>query len=292
MIYTVVIPVHNEAATLDRAVSSLIAALPGLGLPVEFEVLLIENGSTDHTLLVCRRLAEAAPGIIRVISIARASYGEAIKRGLLESRGQYASILECDLLDPTFVQRSFGLFIDDHAEFIVGSKRHPASRDRRPMKRRLLTWAFNRCLNVLLNYPGSDTHGLKSIDAELARELLAIAMTTDEVLQTELVLLAWRRGIRIHELPLHVDERRAAPIAVHRRLPKVWRMVGQLRRSVARVPGGSRFGVKPVTVIGDPALKPRHVPAPTSSLDDQPKAPDLTPFRPFPPLQSPEHEVR
>jgi glycosyltransferase involved in cell wall biosynthesis len=291
MIYSLVIPVHNEAASLHRAVSQLLTALPTLALPVEFEVLLVENGSTDESASVCRQLAMAAPATVRAISTERPSYGEAIKRGLLESRGRYVSILECDFLDTTFVRRSFALFVVDHAELIIGSKRHPDSRDRRPLKRRALTWAFNRALNVLLQYPGSDTHGLKSIDAELARELLDHARTTDEVLQTEIVLLAWRRGIRIHELPVRIEERRATPISVHRRLPKVWRMIGQLRRSLSRIPGGPASGLRPITVTGDPVLTRPHAPAP-APLHEGPATRGTIPERSPSSHRAADHELR
>jgi len=253
VIYSIIIPVHNEGATVEASVTQLLCDLAASNIPARFEVLLVENGSTDGTLDRCRHLASIAPGV-RAIAVDRPSYGEAIKRGMLESQGQYLSILECDLLDATFIERSFALFTEDDAEFIVASKRHPASRDRRPRKRRMLTWAFNGLLRVSLGYPGSDTHGLKSIDAGLARELCAHAQTTDEVFQTEIVLLAWRLGVRVHELPVTIEERRAPPVSIRRRLPKVLFMIRELERSLSRFPGGPRDGVPPVTVTRVPAI--------------------------------------
>ena len=108
---------------------------------------------------------------MRVLSNERGSYGEAIKRGMMESEGTHLSILECDFLDAEFVAASVDLFEKEHARFIVASKRHPDSVDNRPLKRRILTLIFNRILNLFTGYPGTDTHGLKSIETTLAKQL-------------------------------------------------------------------------------------------------------------------------
>jgi len=230
-----VIPAHNEAPNLEHFVTSFIESLPqSIALT---EILLVENGSTDGTLQACYRLQRRFPGEIRVLSTGRASYGEAIKQGMLQSRGTHLSILECDCLSAEFVSDSIELFKTENARFIVASKRHPESLDRRPLKRRVLTALYNYIiLRVLLGYPGSDTHGLKSIETSCARQLCALAITSDEIFQTEIVLLAWRLGIKIHERPIRIRETRRSPVAVLRRAPKVMDTVRQLKRSLGRFP--------------------------------------------------------
>lgn len=235
MEYSIVVPVHNEALNLEPFVTSFIQNLP----PniVLTEILLVENGSTDTTLLACHRLQQSFPKLIRVLSIARASYGEAIKQGILQSRGTHVSILECDCLDADFVSDSIGLFQSQKAHFVVASKRHPESVDKRPLKRRILTALYNYFfLRLFIGYPGSDTHGLKSFEASCAKQLCELAITSDEVFQTEIVLLAWRLGIKIHERPIRIREIRRAPVAIFRRVPKVLGTVRQLKRSLDRFP--------------------------------------------------------
>lgn len=156
---------------------------------------------------------------------------------MLESQGTHISILECDFLDPRFVSTSLAIFQANRAEFIVGSKRHPQSIDRRPLKRRVLTALYNNVfLRLSIGYPGSDTHGLKSIETPVAKRLCEIAITTDEVFQTEIVLLAWRLGIRIQEVPVQILELRNPTVTVIRRVPKVLNTVKALQRSLARFP--------------------------------------------------------
>ena len=237
MRYSIVIPVHNEASNLAFQVTSFIKDLPQTVAGVLTEIIIVENGSTDDTLDVCRRLEQQFPSLVKVIAIPRGSYGEAIKRGMLESSGTHLSILECDFLDSDFVVRSIAMFRNGKAQLIVGSKRHRESIDRRPLKRRALTALYNVILlRLFVGYPGTDTHGLKSIETESAKRLCKEALTTDEVFQTEIVLLAWRLGITIHEIPVNISEMRTAPVTVMRRLPKVLNTVSQLTRSLQRFP--------------------------------------------------------
>jgi glycosyltransferase involved in cell wall biosynthesis len=236
MEYSIIIPAHNEAENIELFVADFIQRLPDLVRNVLREVIIVENGSNDGTLKACHRLHDRFPGMIRVISNKRGSYGEAIKRGMLESQGTHLTILECDFLDVNFVSSSIDLFNEGNAKFAVASKRHPRSQDKRSFKRRMLTMIFNRILNTFTGYPGTDTHGLKSIETELATRLCVQALTTDEIFQTELVMLAWRQGVRIHELPVNIREVRSTPVSILKRFPMVLDTIRQLRKSLRRFP--------------------------------------------------------
>jgi Glycosyl transferase family 2 len=237
MQYTIVVPVHNEASNIEALMTAFVENLPDELAAILKEIIIVENGSTDATLQACRRLEQHFPDVIRTATISRGSYGEAIKFGMLQSKGTHLSILECDFLDPTFVVRSIAMFQAGKADVVVGSKRHPDSSDRRPLKRRALTLLYNLVfLRLLLGYPGTDTHGLKSIEGGCARKLCLTALTTDEVFQTEIILLGWRLGFQIEEIPVNISEIRSAPVRVLHRVPKVLNTVRELKRSLSRFP--------------------------------------------------------
>lgn len=235
MSYSIIIPAHNEAAVLEGFVTAFLEALPAPVRAVLLELIIVENGSRDATLAVAHALAARYP-LIRVISNEQPSYGAAIRRGMIEARGTHLSILECDALDVQFVRRSVALMERGAARFIVASKRHPDSQDQRPWLRRELTAWYNHMLRLASGYPGSDTHGHKSMETGLARRLCELAVTSDESFQTEIVLIAWKLGETITELPLAIAETRQPGISLLRRLPKVIDSVGALRRSLARFP--------------------------------------------------------
>jgi glycosyltransferase involved in cell wall biosynthesis len=242
MKHSIVIPAHNESINLENFVSMFVDELCCTIPRVKFEVLIVENGSTDSTLECANRLKLKYPDKVEVLSNERGSYGEAIKRGIQESTGVHLSILECDFLDVSFVAKSISLFNTGKTKFIVASKRHPESIDGRPLKRRVLTNIFNQILRISFAYPGTDTHGLKSIDSELAKELCRLAITTDEIFQTEIVLIAWRLGEDIIELPIQIKELRSATVSIRRRFPMVLDLIWQLRRSLKRFPPRTPFG--------------------------------------------------
>lgn len=110
MQWSIVIPAHNEAANLETCVARFVHSLPGDVAEVLKEIILVENGSTDATLEACHRAQQSFPDLVRVCTIPRGSYGEAIKTGMLESRGTHLSILECDFMDPRFVSASMAIF--------------------------------------------------------------------------------------------------------------------------------------------------------------------------------------
>ena len=135
------------------------------------------------------------------------------------------------------------------AELIVGSKRHREAVDRRPLKRRALTAIYNLIfLRIFLGYPGTDTHGLKSIETKCAKRLCESALSTDEVFQTEIVLLAWRLGVCIQEIPISICEMRSASVSILRRVPKVLGTVRVLKQSLRRFPLASEGDRGPIEV--------------------------------------------
>jgi glycosyltransferase involved in cell wall biosynthesis len=245
MEYSIVIPAHNEALNLEPFVTSFVHNLPQD--IVRTEIILVENGSTDDTLQACYRLQQSFPDQIRVISIGRASYGEAIKQGMLQSRGSHLSILECDCLNVDFVVDSIQLFQSQDARFIVASKRHADSIDRRPLKRRLLTAVYSYFLSFIFGYSGTDTHGLKSIEATCAKQVCELAITSDEIFQTEIVLLAWRLGIKIYERPIRIQETRNTPVPIFKRVPMVLDTMRELKHSLDRFPEKAPLCQKTIT---------------------------------------------
>jgi hypothetical protein len=232
--HSIVIPAHNEAPTLEAFVSDFVRSMLARQPGIDWEVLVVENGSVDATLDAARRVADGFPDVVRVLASERRSYGGALKHGILNCSGQSLTVLECDALSVPFVEHSVRLLSEGSSRFIVGSKRHPQARDRRPASRRFLTWFFNALLRVFLGYPGSDTHGLKSLDTALARRLCELSIAGDEMVQTELVLVAWALGEQIAELPVDLSETRPTPVSIGRRLPHVMRFIPDLRRSVRR----------------------------------------------------------
>src|ERR1700761_7509705 len=93
---SVVAPVYNEEATIDEFYARVVAALEGLA----FELVLVDDGSTDGTVLHLERLAETDPRA-RVVYLSR-NFGHqtALTAGLDHDRGDAVVMIDADLQDP------------------------------------------------------------------------------------------------------------------------------------------------------------------------------------------------
>src|SRR5687768_10186541 len=90
---SVVIPVYNEAALVSSAAEELVAGLSERGL--DYEVIFAENGSRDSTPQILQAMSEKNPRL-RWFHSETPNYGAALKRGILEARGE---LVVCDEID-------------------------------------------------------------------------------------------------------------------------------------------------------------------------------------------------
>ncbi len=230
---SVIVPLHNEGPWMEALFRRFLQDASQLIPKTVFEVLLVENGSRDDTYAKALELQSRIPGLFRVFDLPQPSYGQALKVGISNAAGSHISILECDCLDVSFLGKSIERFRAGE-RFVLASKRHPASHDRRPYKRRLMTYVFNRLLVYSTGYDGSDTRGPKSLETQLARRLDQLSQTSGEAFQTELVLLAWKLGITISEVPIDLAEVRTSPVSSLSRIPKTLALLRELKKSSSR----------------------------------------------------------
>jgi glycosyltransferase involved in cell wall biosynthesis len=233
--FSVVIPVYQEAAHLEDFLATFLGGLSQAGLMSRCrEICLVENGSTDGSADVCRRLA-AAHTVVKCAFLAERSYGEALRSGIRTVAGDYLIILECDCLDVDFVKHALSLLDSDAADLVVGSKQLAAFKGRRPLLRGMLTLLMNATLRIFTGYRGTDTRGLKAGKISLFKELERAATTSGEAFQTEIVLLAWKMQKRIAEAAVPAEEKRPARTSVFRRslamVPEFFRLRKSLRRA-------------------------------------------------------------
>ncbi|MGB7860815.1 MAG: glycosyltransferase family 2 protein, partial [Acidimicrobiia bacterium] len=180
-VFTVVVPVYNEAGFIPTALPMLVAAVDDVGVP--YRVLLIENGSTDSTAETARRVATGPE--IEVISIEEADYGRAMREGFRLARSEWVVNFDIDYFSAGFLRAV--LEQPDDVDIVIASKRDPGSDDRRPFIRRLATRVFNLLLRTILDSRVTDTHGMKGFRSDLVRNLEPDVISNQDLFDTELV---------------------------------------------------------------------------------------------------------
>jgi glycosyltransferase involved in cell wall biosynthesis len=222
---TVVLPAHNEEEILATTVGEVCEGLRSRG--VGFEVLVVENGSTDGTVALSQQLAEEHPEVLAMQNPAP-DYGLALRRGLLEARGDVVVNFDVDYYDLGFLDQAVAR-VREGAGIVVGTKRAAGSEDTRPLARRLVTWAFSAMLRSGFGLRASDTHGMKALDRSQVVPLAERCRLGTDLFDTELVLRAERSGITVAEIPVRVEERRPARSPILRRIARTLLGLRQLR---------------------------------------------------------------
>jgi glycosyltransferase involved in cell wall biosynthesis len=202
-----VLPAHNEVGLLGATVTTLVTGLEERGL--SFEIIVVENGSSDGTLRLARTLA-AQLEQVRVLSIPVSDYGAALATGFAAARGDLVASFDVDYYDLGFLDAARALLMDGQADLVLASKRAPGAEDRRPLLRRLLTAGFTRALRLGLGLKVSDAHGMKVFSAPGLAPVLAKCEMRGSLFDVEIALRAAEAGLRIAELPAQVIERRPA----------------------------------------------------------------------------------
>jgi glycosyltransferase involved in cell wall biosynthesis len=221
---TIVVPVYNEADFVPVAIPKLVAEVESVGVPYTIHV--VENGSSDGTADVAKKAAGDANVIVS--SLPSADYGAAMRHGFLEADSDWVINFDIDYFSADFLRR----VIDqpDDVDLVIASKRDPNSEDRRPPIRRIATLVFNMLLTLILRSRVSDTHGMKAFRSSLVSDIGPQVVSTEDLFDTELVVRAERAGYRIVEVPVVVEEIRAARSSLVKRAPRTIAGLFRMRR--------------------------------------------------------------
>ncbi|WP_434388239.1 glycosyltransferase family 2 protein [Melittangium boletus] len=222
---SIVIPVYNEASILPSAAAELTQGLDARGW--DYEVIFAENGSRDATRDLLEELCARHPRLSWFHS-ERPNYGVALKAGIQRARGTYVFCDEIDLCDLSFYDAALPLLEKQGVDMVVGSKAAKGARDQRPLVRRLATRVHNGLLRVVLDFQGTDTHGLKAFRREALLPVVGQCVVDMDVFASEFVIRAWRQGLRVVEIPIVLHEKRQPSIHLFKRVPNVLKNVGKL----------------------------------------------------------------
>jgi len=169
---SVAAPVYNEAGGIEVFVREVLGALDELSLPCAYELLLIDDGSTDGTGVLIDAAADAAPGVVRVVHLARNfGHAAAVAAALDHARGDVVILMDADQQDDP---AAFGPFL---AQWRAGHDVVCARRVVRPEGgvRRALFWFFYRLFSWLASTEAPlDAGNFALMDRVVVNELVGL----------------------------------------------------------------------------------------------------------------------
>jgi putative flippase GtrA len=198
----IVIPVYNE----ERVLAASVRRLHGfLSEQTRFgwQITIADNASRDLTLTVARRLA-AQLDRVRVLHLEDKGRGRALRAAWSASHARVVAYMDVDLsTDLRALLPLVAPLLSGHSEVAIGSRLARGSRVRRGSKRELISRSYNAILRTTLRARFSDAQcGFKAVRADAVPSLLDAVRDDGWFFDTELLIAAQRRGMRIHEVPV------------------------------------------------------------------------------------------
>jgi putative flippase GtrA len=198
----VVVPVHNEEAQLAASVRRLHDHLEQT-FPYPFRITVADNASTDGTWEIAQRLANTLAEVAAV-RLTEKGRGRALNQVWSRSDATVLAYMDVDLsTDLDALWPLVAPLLSGHSDVAIGTRLHRSSRVVRGPRREVISRCYNLVLRAALGLRASDAQcGFKAIRAEVAAELLPLIQDTTWFFDTELLVLAERSGLRIHEVPV------------------------------------------------------------------------------------------
>ncbi len=197
----VVVPVFNEEDALVTSVEALVRHLEAL--PLVARVTIADNASTDATAVLAEELARRHPRV-RVVRLDEKGRGRALKAAWSSSDADVLVYMDVDLsTDLGALLPLVAPLLTGHSDLAIGTRLARSSRVVRGPRRELVSRCYNYLLRSTMRARFSDAQcGFKAIRRDVAARLLPLVRDDAWFFDTELLVVAERSGLRIHEVPV------------------------------------------------------------------------------------------
>jgi len=196
----IVVPVHNEERVLALSVRRLHRHL-STSIPFSWRIVIADNASSDATPEIARTLATTLPQV-GVVRLEQKGRGRALRTSWSQSTARVVAYMDVDLsTDLRALLPLASSLLSGHSEVAIGTRLAHGSRVTRGPKREYISRSYNHLLRAILRAKFSDAQcGFKAVRADVLPELLAAVHDQSWFFDTELLIAAQRRGMRIHEV--------------------------------------------------------------------------------------------
>lgn len=198
----VMIPVLNEAHVLATSVATLRQFLAE-SLPCRWRIVIVDNGSTDGTDRVARELV-AAHEDVRFLQLPQRGRGRALRQAWSQSDADVMCYTDVDLsTELAALPKMVHSIVADGFDLSTGSRLLPESRTTRSAKREFISRSYNLFVKATLWTSFSDAQcGFKAISRNAMADLVPEVKDQSWFFDTELLVLAEKRGYRISDVPV------------------------------------------------------------------------------------------
>lgn len=195
---SIIIPCYNEAKDINEKTNIVLNKLKTL--PIESELILVNDGSKDNT----KDVFSLINGVVKSGYDINKGKGGAIKQGILDSTGDYILFMDADLsTDLSAIDTIIPLLGKE--QFIIGSRHHKESKIpiKQPLKRRFIGWCCRKLVNMKFKFHYTDTQcGFKCIKKDIATKMANSQTINGFAFDVEYLYIAKLNNIPVYEIPV------------------------------------------------------------------------------------------
>ncbi|OQA04641.1 MAG: Undecaprenyl-phosphate mannosyltransferase [bacterium ADurb.Bin400] len=198
---SIVVPAYKEEKNIYKTIDEITKAHDAVGY--DYEVIVVVDGSPDGT---AREARKHTSNRVRVYEYnPNHGKGYALKYGTKKAKGDIITFTDAGGdFDPKQFDKCVKLLEIFDADFVIGSKRHPASRVDYPLKRRIYSWIYHKMIRILFGLNVTDTQaGLKFLKRRVAKDVIPRVLVKQYAFDLEMLVVAHQLGYRrIFEAPV------------------------------------------------------------------------------------------
>ena len=203
----IVIPVYNEAHTIETCVASLRAFVSDHLPHYETRIVTANNGSTDDTLAAAQALAQRHDNV-GYVHLDLKGRGRSLKKAWSESNADVVAYMDVDLsTDLSALPPLVDAIASGGYDIAIGSRLLPESKVERSLKREVLSRGYNLIIRSMFLTGFHDAQcGFKAVSRRVVQELAPVVKDNHWFFDTELLIIAEKRGYRLKEIPVTWSE--------------------------------------------------------------------------------------
>ena len=201
----IVIPVFNEEQALPRSIVILADFLKA-NLRNPWQIVIADNASTDKTQSVSEMLCERYAGV-NYVHIPRKGRGRALRAAWLDSTADIVSYMDVDLSTDLSHFPQLIESLQQGYDVAIGSRLSKGSRVTRSLKREVVSRGYNLLIKSMFFTHFRDAQcGFKALTRQAARAIIPHVKNDNWFFDTELLIVAAKRGYRIKQVPVKWDD--------------------------------------------------------------------------------------
>jgi len=200
---SIVIPAYKQEKTIVRDIKRLNKTIEGFGF--KYEIIVVVDGFIDRTYEKLKILKKGNNNLkIHGFKDNRGK-GYAVKYGMLKGGGDVVGFIDAGMdIDPAAISMLLDFMKLYDADIVVGSKLHPDSIVRYPLKRKILSWGYRTFTHLLFGFNTRDTQvGLKLFKREVVKDVFPKVLVKQFAFDVEVLAVSYAYGYtKIYEAPI------------------------------------------------------------------------------------------